>query len=689
MSRYLMALSIGPVQDFIAAARRTRDLWMGSTILSEVAKAVAKWVTEQPPSEDERTRLERLIFPAPEHSGDLAAWEFSSVGDAPLTDFNVSNVIFAHVEADDPEAFASGARLRAEEKWNQFLNFIEQLDPDPETGKPGPFADVEREVWRRQRAHPYDVIEFYAAWVEYSDRNGTYAAARRRVTQILNGRKACRDFVPWVGDALRPKSSLDAARESVLARPYNKRRSDLRLRDREQLDIVGMVKRVEFGNDSIRYPSVSRFAVDPWLRGVRAVPEGRVLLEEIEAICDRLVRAGALTKRKEFHGKPKEDDTRKFSWLADFPFEGTPLYVDRHAEILEELPQRGDDEAAWAVRKEQAGEQLRAIAGKIGILKKSHDEPSPYFAILRADGDRIGATISKLAEMNDAAVHRAFSLAQTRFADEVRRRINNPVDWAASVADAQRFRGATVYAGADDALAFLPLDQALDCARMIHELFATTLRRELGHRAPRALAHLDAAQAFPTLSVGIAVGHFMEPIEDLLHYSREAEHRAKNPRPEEEQRGQIPRNGLAIAVHPRSGAAFTVRDNWDRGMHDRLVQWANLHLDKALPTKAAYDLRDIARQYDARWADSRVREQAIRADALRVLGRKRGTGDSWAAKEQVKGLLFGTEGRPGVSSADDLCALAHELIVGQWIADAQSQARGQRRVEGGSRDVAR
>jgi CRISPR-associated protein Cmr2 len=42
MTDYLLALSIGPVQNFIAAARRTRDLWFGSHVLSEISKAAAR-----------------------------------------------------------------------------------------------------------------------------------------------------------------------------------------------------------------------------------------------------------------------------------------------------------------------------------------------------------------------------------------------------------------------------------------------------------------------------------------------------------------------------------------------------------------------------------------------------------------------------------------------------------------------
>ena len=38
----LLAISIGPVQDFISAARKTRDLWFGSHLLSEISKAAAR-----------------------------------------------------------------------------------------------------------------------------------------------------------------------------------------------------------------------------------------------------------------------------------------------------------------------------------------------------------------------------------------------------------------------------------------------------------------------------------------------------------------------------------------------------------------------------------------------------------------------------------------------------------------------
>jgi CRISPR-associated endoribonuclease Cas6 len=43
---YLLSISIGPVQDFIASARRSRDLWFGSWLLSQLSKAAALAIAE-------------------------------------------------------------------------------------------------------------------------------------------------------------------------------------------------------------------------------------------------------------------------------------------------------------------------------------------------------------------------------------------------------------------------------------------------------------------------------------------------------------------------------------------------------------------------------------------------------------------------------------------------------------------
>lgn len=44
---HLLAFHIGPVQDFIATARRTQDLWMGSWLLSRLSYTAMKTAHDQ------------------------------------------------------------------------------------------------------------------------------------------------------------------------------------------------------------------------------------------------------------------------------------------------------------------------------------------------------------------------------------------------------------------------------------------------------------------------------------------------------------------------------------------------------------------------------------------------------------------------------------------------------------------
>jgi len=70
--QYLFLVTIGPVQGFIKTARRSRDLWFGSWLLSELSKVAAKTIVDQ-------NSLQNLIFPAPHDAPTLGAGSTLSV----------------------------------------------------------------------------------------------------------------------------------------------------------------------------------------------------------------------------------------------------------------------------------------------------------------------------------------------------------------------------------------------------------------------------------------------------------------------------------------------------------------------------------------------------------------------------------------------------------------------------------
>ena len=92
--RYVMIVNIGPVQGFIAVARRTCDLWYGSWLLSELSKCAAKTIRQEGGD---------LIFPAVNatNAADLK----------PGSKFNVVNRVVAIV---DGEPDTIGAKVRAD-----------------------------------------------------------------------------------------------------------------------------------------------------------------------------------------------------------------------------------------------------------------------------------------------------------------------------------------------------------------------------------------------------------------------------------------------------------------------------------------------------------------------------------------------------------------------------------------------
>jgi CRISPR-associated protein Cmr2 len=159
-----------------------------------------------------------------------------------------------------------------------------------------------------------------------------------------------------------------------------------------------------------------------------------------------------------------------------------------------------------------------------------------------------------------------------------------------------------------------------------------------------------------TLSVGIAIGHFMENLEDLLGYGRAAEKAAKEPN----------RDGLAVHLHKRGGSPIHVRAKWTENPSPdhRLTTYARLILSEAIPSKLPYDLRKLADLYD-NWPPDTV-VTALRSDVSRVI----------RDKQPRSGRRYMAEIENALGSVSDGASLhcfARELLVARQIAASLRQ----------------
>ena len=570
--RYLVSLAVGPVQDFIAAALRTRDLWFGSYMLSEVSKAAARSLHAQGA---------RLVFPAAGEDPALLQ---------PGSALNVANRVVAELDGD---AEAARAAVDAAKKAAQ-----ERLDQFADEAKKAASVELREEQWNAQVR---DLLELYACWVPLV---GDYPAARARLDRLQAARKNTRDFTPAAlgpeGPGFRlPKSSLDGRRETVLPEDLSEvDRRRLRLGRSEQLDAPGLIKRLA-GGRAEQFTSVVRIALDPWLR--RVAPDA---LDRLRDLYEPLVADDRATRVRGNAG-----------CYADFPYDGDLLYPDRLEMALREADDPAERERLRALRK-----HLRPLWRRLG-------EPGSYYALLLADGDRMGALLDRA---QSADQHRRISQALDEFARQV-------------PACVRGWRGHCIYAGGDDVLALLPLDRALACADDLQRRFRKAL-------AP--VADALGSDTPPTLSAGLAFAHRLEPLGRVRGWAKEAEELAKKGF-----RGEAPRNALAVLVSPRSGAPVRWRRHWDADPPAVLARWAAAFVDGRLPDKLPYELRAMVRRLHGSTRFDELLEQELKL----ILSKKRSTGGAVpVAPGLVTALVAACE-------AQGAAGLERELLVARWL----------------------
>lgn len=616
----VMIVNIGPVQNFIATARRTRDLWYSSWLLSELAKAAAAAVLQQGGD---------LVFPAVDQA------EAKQL--APGGELNVVNRIVALVNSNPGEI---GRAIEA--------NLAEVLSAQWKAAREdvaGPLYDEQEAL-----AQVLDLVECVWAAAPYHGENG-YSADRTLADLLLAARKATRDFAPVSWGDMRPKSSLDGQRESMipedrfpalgdddaaakrkvgaLYRLYGAGRA-------ERLSAVDLLKRHGNKGQAERTPSTSHIAARPF---VARLKQDRMRTEPlVRRLIDDLNAAGL---------KPPKPYSAGDGLLG---YDGSLLYETRLRDEAEEqeLPDEQIEQAVAALARFYNNLPLDPGTGR-----RRYTRPSPYYALLVADGDNMGRVVD--AQTTPEA-HRAVSRKLAAFAARARE----------IVAD---HAGFPIYAGGDDVLALTPLHTLLDCAEALHSAFAGAvgMYRSASDEAGTTVA--------PTLSIGIVIAHHLEPLTDVLTLARQAEKTAK---------GLPEKDALAITLSKRGGADRTVVGRWPDGIVVRL-RFLMARIVGEIPDTAAHELLDMERKltplYVIRGEDKKLRAEEERKarlpevkflEAQRILSRKRGG----------RGILPMDTIRLGQLSdhlrqAGDITEFANELILARLLADAHRLASGE------------
>ena len=531
MSDALLILSIGPVQGFIAQARRAADLYTGSQLLAQFVNAAIDEIGE-----------DKVLYPRRVQS---------------QRPRSLPNKLIARLPAAQAVEIARQAEERIQERWQELAEpakarLTNLVPPDDEW----------ENMWTTQLVQLPEIYWTVTPWKE----GLSYAQVYQQANRDFDARKRLRNFtaieeqgrkctVCGERAALHRKGEKPRAYWSAIAGKVGE--AKLRSGGKEQLCAICAVKRFgELGQE--HFPSVSEMATVPFKRVILRQLQGdtidldshQALVHVLERFVQSLSQAGipsidpevvpTLSRMLEstLYGETLKKLLRHDGeWL--FP----ETYERKLAEVGSSSPQ-----VKPLIQAQNATRNLLQIAQKLGLTPH---RPSPYYALLVADGDQMGKQIQKAAAEGPDK-HRAISQALAEFADK---QVYNIVE--------EKHAGRVIYAGGDDVLALLPLSSALAAAEDLRKAYT------------RKMSGLLES---PTMSAGIAIAHHLSPLGKIVAAARQAEHAAKD---------EYDRNAVSVIFRKRSGAPVTMGAKWTFG--DNAQATINLLLDIQVRFSAARD----------------------------------------------------------------------------------------------------
>ena len=509
--RHFLHFTLGPVQGFVAEARRLRDFWAGSFLLSWLSGQAMRAVIEAGGT---------IVFPQAADDPLLEAIRVGGKGGmkGPRVG-TLPNRFKAEVAADfDPQACAEAVNTAwqglAEAVWRSFV-----VDA-------APLGQETRAIWERQIGQFWEI-----AWVKGGDPgDGTDAA-------WLDRRKNWRSHWP-AGDEqsdlcmmmghLQEISGYQRfggeAQQAAFWQALQRKVGPLNLREDERLSAVALVKRLfpllegkemekalgfRFEESPRNWPSTAYLAAVPWLDMLAGGKCAKAHSAYAEAASNYLEPGYKGETDTTVFGLPREDF---------FKLDGQ-LY--------------NEDGIAGQPKEAFKGDAARrALQAALKKLQKQAGAPSKFYALLLMDGDRIGALLRDDAEL----VKRGLAA----FAEKV----------VEAFAPGNRHRGVLIYAGGDDVMAMLPVETAISAAHDLRGLYDAAFREaNEGKGVPEA-----------TMSAAIVFAHYRNPLRQVIetaHHYLDAVAKERNGR-----------DSLALAAMKPGGIACKWVSCWSDGANE-------------------------------------------------------------------------------------------------------------------------
>jgi len=439
---YIFIFTITPVQSFISQARKTRDLFAGSQILSELTKEAVKLA---------KNKGAEIIMP----SGDLEKA------------YSISNkfvAIFKNVEEENLEIIGKNIEFRTLLYWKNEIVNDKSLK-----GKYQSEPKNEKEFSLKFNDHITKYFNIY--WLFYPIENNSYENTYKEAERYLGAIKNVRCFEQFDTEENHRKCSICGERDAIVYRNIKFKKNggtepafafknslllpnSYLIENNEGLCGVCFIKRFYNKNKTEEFPSTAKIA----------------FLNVLNKASSKLNE-----KLEEYENSLKQGN-----------FLNEQLYYDENL-TKKYFKDQGLDESKLSEAKTQLQEIYK-------FAKKEEIPISRYYALMKFDGDNMGKWLSgeylkDKSKLKD--FHNDLSEKLRNFAEHSRKYLNGELDGIQ--------RGKTVYAGGDDFLGFINLEYLFEVIKELRENFRKqvfeplrdifSLKEELTFSAGIVIAH--------------------------------------------------------------------------------------------------------------------------------------------------------------------------------------------------------
>jgi CRISPR-associated protein Cmr2 len=541
MSQFLFLFTIGPVQSFIAQARKTQDLYAGSFLLSHLADIAI-------------TKLNMLVDSC------VLIFPNKEIASKP-------NRFIAKIECEDPEKIGPELCSFVQREYREICqDIIKKLSLRAPEG------------FDKQINYLLDLH-----WIALDFKEGEYASKFYELESYLGAIKNIRRFCQFQ-EAGR-KCSLCGERNVLFyggkkkrAHVHNAERitnvSNKFISDGEGLCAVCLSKRFagrHFKNKyDGSYPSTAEITLMDTISKLDSslLNDYKVIFREYKILfCDNF------EEKLEFKSELSKKYFEKYEINADLKVslkELTRLSNNTLSKLNASLP---DDYKI--ILRDNFDEQLyfkdnltkkyfeknginadpevslEELTKLTNIAEKKGLKFSNYYALLCLDGDNMGKWLSgEFLDDNDKSELLSFHGDLTKklgsYADKVEEIVQKPT-------------GTVVYSGGDDVLAFINLNYLLPIMKELRENFPAFEESSCIKAGNNSSA-----------SCGVCIAHYKTPLQEVLTWARKMEHEAKSIE------GNDKKDAFALAVLKRSGEIHKTVFKWKYDTLDTIEVLAEL-----------------------------------------------------------------------------------------------------------------